>query len=100
MFSSFVIKNIRKKCQKLVLLGDHNETTNLVLDHHTFMTNLSEINRESNESELSNFTINMTLEYSAVKDLQLENMSPLAWWNYVKRLAKSRSGSCDRVHNK
>ena len=42
-----------------------------------------------------NYTANMTLEYSAINDLQLEDMSPKSWWNYVKRLAKSQASLCD-----
>ena len=86
-----------------MLIGDHNETTNLVLDHLTFMTNLSEINKDFENFDLgtSNYTINMTLEYSARTDLQLENMSPLSWWNYVKSMAKgSLNGECNKVNMK
>ena len=43
-----------------------------------------------------NYTANMTLEYSAINNLQLEDMSPKSWWNYVKRLAKSQANLCDR----
>ena len=45
-------------------------------------------------SSLNN-TANMTLEYSAINTLQLEDMSPKSWWNYVKRLAKSHANLCD-----
>ena len=87
----------------MLLIGDHNDTTNLVLDHFTFMANLSEINKEVENLDLgtSNYTINMTLEYSARTDLQLENMSPLSWWNYVKSMAKgSLNGECNKVNMK
>ena len=89
---------------KYLSLGDHNETTNLVLDHLTFMTNLSEINKEvenldSGHFYIGNYTVNMTLEYSARNDLGLENMSPMSWWNYVKSMATSSSnGECNKVH--
>ena len=42
-----------------------------------------------------NYTANMSLEYSAINDLQLEDMSPKSWWNYVKRLAKSQANLCN-----
>ena len=42
-----------------------------------------------------NYTANITLEYSAINNLQLEDMSPKSWWNYVKRLAKSQASLCD-----
>ena len=47
-----------------------------------------------------NYTANMSLEYSAINDLQLEDMSPKSWWNYVKRLAKSQANLCnEKVKN-
>jgi hypothetical protein len=68
------------------------------------MANLSEINKEAENLDLGNFdlgnyTLNMTLEYSARNDLQLENMSPMSWWNYVKRMAKaSLNEECNKVY--
>ena len=63
------------------------------------MTNLSQINKDIEKSniEVSNYTINMTLEYSALNDLQLEDMSPASWWDFVKRMAKSPNGACNKV---
>ena len=83
-----------------MFIGEHNDTTNLVLDHFTFMANLSDINKEVENEDIgaSNYTINMTLEYSARNDLQLENMSPMSWWNYVKKMAKSSlNEECNKV---
>ena len=74
-------------------------TTNLVLDHLTFFGNLTAMNKQvigsNNTISSLNYTANMTLEYSAINDLQLEDMSPKSWWNYVKRLAKSQANLCD-----
>ena len=81
-----------------LFLGNHNETTNLVLDHLTFSANLTEMNQKleilNRNTSLSNYTANMTLEYSAINDLQLQDMSPNSWWNYVKRIAKSPTNLC------
>ena len=59
------------------------------------MADLEEINRKAANVDshgLQNYKINMTLEYGAKKDLQLDDMSPLSWWNYVKKLARSSNG--------
>ena len=60
------------------------------------MTDLEEINRKAenvDSHDVQNYKINMTLEYGAKSDLQLEDMSPMSWWKYVKKLARSSSGS-------
>ena len=92
------------KINFFLCLGDHNETTNLILDHLTFSANLTEMNQQLEEFNSSvtseehisllNYTANMTLEYSAMNDLQLQDMSPNSWWNYVKRMAKSSTNIC------
>ena len=80
-------------------LGDHNQTTNLVLDHLTFSGNLTAMNNHvevfNDTNSFMNYTSNMTLEYSAINDLQLEDMSPKSWWSYVKTMAKSPVKLCD-----
>ena len=79
--------------------GDHNETTNLVLDHLTFSGNLTDMNKQvetfNGTITSLNYTANMSLEYSAINDLGLEDMSANSWWNYVKKMAKSPSSLCD-----
>ena len=59
------------------------------------MTDLEEINRKAENVDshgVQNYKINMTLEYGAKSDLELEDMSPTSWWKYVKKLARSSSG--------
>ena len=56
--------------------GDHNGTTNLILDHQTFWMNLTESNQIDPDS---GGQFQMTQEYSARSDLGLENMSPKSW---------------------
>ena len=73
----------------------------MVLDHLTYMTDLEEINRKAENVDshgVQNYKINMTLEYGAKSDLELEDMSPMSWWKYVKKLARSSSGpsSCKK----
>merc|ERR1712126_720016 len=54
-----------------------------------------QVERSNNTISSLNYTANMSLEYSAINDLQLEDMSPKSWWNYVKRLAKSQANLCN-----
>ena len=80
--------------------GNHNDTTNLVLDHFTYWFDLDDLNNQTFEVQaLANqsTSLNMSLEYSATQDLQLPDMSPRSWWEYVKRLAKSKDRSIE-VH--
>ena len=65
------------------------------------MTDLEEINRKAENVDshgVQNYKINMTLEYGAKRDLELEDMSPMSWWKYVKKLATSSSdpSSCKK----
>jgi hypothetical protein len=55
------------------------DETNLLVDHQTYYLDLKTANRLGH--------VNMTLEYSAKADLDLEDMSPESWANYVKYLS-------------
>ena len=70
-----------------------------MLDHSTFWANLTELNNaaENTANPLSRLSINSSLEYSALPDLKLPDMSPRSWWNYVKKLAKSRETITEAV---
>lgn len=63
--------------------GDHQDSTNLVLDHVTYTVDLDRANLNKN--------MTMTVEYEAKRDLGLPNLSPTCWHKYVENLASSEN---------
>jgi len=87
----FEILAISLSCPRQ-FLGDHQNTTNLILDHETFWLNLTESNQLSSGSG-----IQLRPEYSAKIDFKLQNMSPKSWWDFsfVYFGKNCRKNDCD-----
>ena len=59
------------------------DNSNLLLDHETYYFDLKLANRHGQ--------IDIIREYSARKDLKLNDMSPDSWHQYVRKLAQNDS---------
>ena len=67
--------------------GDHQNTTNLILDHETFWMNLTESNQLGSDSHLP---FKIRLEYSARVDYGLKDLSPKSWYVIIFMESKTK----------
>ncbi len=67
-------------------IGDYPETTNLLVDHHTYYYDLA--------ATIATQELAHRHGYSARRDLNLTSMFPTAWNEYVFRMARNRTLFC------
>lgn len=60
------------------------DASHALIDHHTFSLDLTQANLDDNNKSLK-----YTLEYSALRSLNLEDMSPTSWNKYVNKLVEN-----------